>query len=453
MTVPEHIFRMYDIRGKSGKELSEDLSYTLGNEFSRLIPPTHPKRVVIGRDCRLTSGSYSNALCEGLRDAGIDVLDIGMVPTPLVYYSLFQRKVGGGIMITASHNPPEDNGFKLSIGQDSLHGEYIQTIGRMMQNPSRVRKSSRGNLESEDISPEYINFIKNNISIGRKISTVIDAGNGATSNVAPRLFEGLGLKPISLFCTPDGNFPNHHPDPTDISSLRSLIETVKSSSSDLGFAFDGDGDRIGVVDQSGRIYWGDELLVLFARDILKKRKGATIISEVKASDRLFAEIMRLGGTPLMWKTGHSLIKHKMKETGALLAGEMSGHIFFADRYFGYDDALYAAARLSELISNSDLTISELISGLPEAYVTPEIRINCGDKEKFYIVNKVKNHFTKLYSVNVIDGVRISFNDGWGLVRASNTGPSLVLRFEAKTKKRLAEIKQEVEEVLVEASRE
>ena len=355
-------------------------------------------------------------------------------------------------MITASHNPPEDNGFKLSIGQDSLYGEYIQTLGRMIKNPSRICKNLKGSLEFEDISSDYIHFIKNNIFIDKKISTVIDAGNGATSNIAPRLFGALGLKPVTLFCTPDGTFPNHHPDPTNPASLISLIETVKTNSSDIGFSFDGDGDRIGVVDKDGRIYWGDELLILFARDILNKRKGATVISEVKASERLFNEIMRLGGNPLMWKTGHSLIKSKMKETKALLAGEMSGHIFFADRYFGYDDALYAAARLSELISNSSASISELITGLPKAFVTPEIRINCEDKEKFFIVNKVRDHFTKLYPVNNIDGVRISFSDGWGLVRASNTGPALVLRFEAKTKERLEEIKQEVEGVLVEASR-
>lgn len=452
MIVHENIFRMYDIRGKSGNEISEDLSYTLGNEFTKLIPTSFPKRIVVGRDCRLTSKSYSEALVEGLRDGGIDVLDIGMVPTPLVYFSLFQRKVGGGIMITASHNPPEDNGFKLSIGQESLHGDAIQTLGRMIKNPSAICKNSKGSFEYEDISSEYISFIKNNVSIRNKISVVLDAANGATSNIAPKLFEELGLKPITLFCEPDGNFPNHHPDPTEPSSLISLIECVKSNSCDLGFSFDGDGDRIGVVDKTGRIYLGDELLMLFARDILKKKKGGTVISEVKASNRLFAEITKLGGNPIMWKTGHSLIKSKMRETGALLAGELSGHMFFADRYFGYDDAIYAAARLTELISNSNIAISEHLPEFSKSFTTPEMRIDCEDNEKFSVVNRVKDHFIKLYPVNDIDGVRISFNDGWGLVRASNTGPALVLRFEAKTKERLDEIKQEVEGVIVDASR-
>lgn len=452
MNLNENIFRMYDIRGKSGKEISEDLSYTLGNEFTKLIPTSLPKRIVVGRDCRLTSKAYADALILGLSDGGIDVLDIGMVPTPLVYFSLFQRKVGGGIMITASHNPPEDNGFKLSIGPDSMYGEDILTLFRMIKAPTRVCKSSKGLIENEDVSSDYISFFKKNISIDKKISITIDAGNGATSNIAPKLFKEIGLSPVTLFCTPDGNFPNHHPDPTNASTLTSLIDCVKSNSSDIGFSFDGDGDRIGVVDKAGRIYGGDELLILFVRDILKTRSGATIISEVKASDRLFSEIIKLGGNPLMWKTGHSLIKSKMRETGALLAGELSGHIFFADRYFGYDDALYAAARLSELISNSNLSISEHLSELSTTFTTPEIRIGCEDKFKFSIVKKVTEHFTKLYPTNDIDGVRISFTDGWGLVRASNTEPSLVLRFEATTKERLEEIKQEVEEVVVDASR-
>lgn len=451
MNVPSHIFRMYDIRGISGKELNEEFCYTLGNEFSKIIPNSYPKRVVIGRDCRLTSNSYASALIEGLRDGGIDIIDLGMVPTPLVYFALFRKKLGGGIVVTASHNPPEDNGFKLSLGQDSLKGDEIQALGKMIQNPSPIIKNHRGTLESEDISSEYIDFIKKNVSIVRPVSLVFDAGNGAASEISSLLFRELKLNSTSLFCEPDGNFPNHHPDPSDPGTLKHLLEKVRSISAEVGVAFDGDGDRIGVVDKHGRIYYGDELLILFARDVLSKNSGATIISEVKASERLFNEIIKCGGKPLMWKTGHSLIKSKMKETGALLAGEMSGHMFFADRYFGYDDAIYAAVRLTELLSKSQLTISEHLAGLPKSFLTPEIRIKCKEALKFRVVDSVKSHFKNIYPINDIDGVRISFKDGWGLVRASNTGPILVLRFEASDPERLQEIREEVEEVVLDAS--
>ncbi|HLB58694.1 MAG TPA: phosphomannomutase/phosphoglucomutase [Bdellovibrionota bacterium] len=451
MTFPAHVFRMYDIRGKAGEDLSEEFSYHLGNAFARLLLPGVTKNVAVGRDCRLTSEAYAESLIEGLRHAGVNVLDLGMIPTPLLYFSLFRRQIGGGIMVTGSHNPPEDNGFKLSLGHSSLFGDSIQKLKLLMG--EKPLKSSPGKRTFEDIKDEYLFFLEKDISLARPLNVVIDAGNGATSKVAPLLFSNIGAVCHTLFCEPDGNFPNHHPDPTQPENLRSLSDEVTSQNADIGIAFDGDGDRIGVIDKKGRIYWGDELLILFARDVLAKTPGAKIISEVKASQRLFQDISRHGGNPIMWKTGHSLIKAKMKETGALLAGEMSGHIFFADRYFGYDDAMYAGARLVEFLSHHSQSIEELLSDLSPSYLTPELRIPCRDQMKFEVVQNVKKHFSLKYPCIDIDGVRINFPDGWGLVRASNTQPVLVLRFEATSEEKLHAIRSEVEEVVTHASGE
>ncbi|MFC2074935.1 phosphomannomutase/phosphoglucomutase [Bdellovibrionota bacterium] len=451
MIINPNIFRMYDIRGRAGKDISEEFSYRLGRAYAQLMPKDLPRSVSVGRDCRLSSKIYSDALIDGLNDGGVNTLDLGMVPTPVLYFSLFHRDLGGGIVITGSHNPPEDNGFKLSSGRNAIYGPEIQKLAKLMSQTVLPKSPSRGTTESVDLVPEYLDYMEKNLNLSRPMKVVIDAGNGATSEIAPELFEKIGADVIPLFCSPDGKFPNHHPDPTQPETLVSLIEEVKRSGAEIGIAFDGDGDRIGVVDASGRIYWGDELLVLFSRSILRKNPGAMIISEVKASQRLYQEIENLGGKPLMWKTGHSLIKSKMRETGALLAGEMSGHIFFADRYFGYDDALYAAARLIELLSSTSKPINELLADLPKTSVTPEIRVPCEDEKKFSVVDKVRDHFSKYYDVNDIDGVRINFSDGWGLVRASNTQPALVLRFEASSDEKLEALQNEVREIVNNAS--
>lgn len=438
--VSKDIFREYDIRGVVERDLTEDVVELLGKGFGTYLRGYSADKISVGGDVRLSTENFRLALIKGLRSVGIDVIDIGIVPTPAQYFSMFTLPVSGGVMISGSHNPPDYNGFKLSINQAPVFGQEIQKIREIIE--SGHFASGKGGYEKTDVIEEYIKYIKKDIKIHKPMKVVLDSGNGAASLVAHRLFKEMGVETIDLFDSPDGNFPNHHPDPTVVDYIQDLIKTVKSSAADIGIGYDGDGDRIGVVDENGQIIWGDRLLIIFGREIIKKYPGAKIIFEVKCSQALPEMIEKYGGTPIMWKTGHSLLKKKMKEMGAPLAGEMSGHLFFADRYFGYDDAIYASARLVELLSQSDRTVSQLLHDLPEYFSTPEIRVDTvNDEEKFRIADQAKNYFSENFKVIDIDGVRILFGDGWGLVRASNTQPVLVLRFEARTLDRLNEIKE------------
>jgi phosphomannomutase / phosphoglucomutase len=398
----------------------------------------------VGRDCRLTSDRYAAAVTDGLRSTGLAVVDIGVCPTPMMYFSLFHWDLDGGIQVTGSHNPADYNGFKVCLGKEALHGEQIQDLRRRLD-AGRFR-SGAGTIEDRPVVPVYQDEIVRRVArLGREIAVVVDAGNGTGGPVAPPIYRRLGARVRELFCDMDGRFPNHHPDPTLSENMRDLIRTVTATGAELGIAFDGDADRIGVVDASGRIIWGDELLVVFARDVLARNPGSVIISEVKCSQRLYDDIARHGGRGIMWKAGHSLLKAKMRETGALLGGEMSGHIFFKERYFGYDDAIYAGARLLDILARSGKTIAELLADLPPAHTTPEIRVDCPDSLKFEVAERVRERFRAGgHEIVAVDGVRVRFPHGWGLVRASNTQPVLVLRFEAETPEELTEYRHIVE---------
>jgi phosphomannomutase/phosphoglucomutase len=446
MKVPANIFREYDVRGLVESELTDDLVLAFGKAFGTYAQRLNRKKIAVGRDVRLSADHFNAILQEGLLSTGCDVVDVGILPTPLLYFSLFQLPVDAGVMITASHNPSEYNGFKLCIGRDTIYGAEIQKIRILMEHEDFV--SGQGSASAvDDIIDRYKQFVRSNIKIGSSVRCVIDAGNGTAALVAPDLIRSLGCEVTELYCQPDGSFPNHHPDPTMEENLTDLIETVRREKAQVGLAFDGDSDRLGVVDEKGNILWGDQLLMVFARDILKKRSEGTVIFEVKCSKTLDETIRSLGGTPIMWKAGHSLIKGKMKETGAVLAGEMSGHLFFADDYYGYDDAIYAAARLLRIVSEREEPVSQFLSDIPKTYTTPEIRIDCPDESKFEVVQAVKEHYQETHPLIDVDGVRITFEGGWGLVRASNTQPALVLRFEADTSGRLKEIRDEVESIV------
>ncbi len=442
------IFREYDIRGLVDQDLNSEMVETLGKAFGSYIQDFKGKEIVVARDNRLSSKPYRDALISGIVSTGCNVLDIGEFPSPVFYFSLIHYKKDGGVMITASHNPPEFNGFKISRGYHSIYGEEIQELRKIIE--SGKFREGKGQLKNEDPGPAYLRCLKEKIKLERGLKVVVDAGNGTASELAPSLLEALGCQVTRLYCESDGRFPNHHPDPTLPENLKDLIATVKEEKADLGIAYDGDGDRLGVVDEKGEIIWGDRLMIIFAREILKKHPGARVIFEVKCSQSLTEEIEKAGGVPLMWKTGHSLIESKMQEEGALLAGEMSGHIYFADNYFGYDDAIFASGRLVEILSRTEKSLSQLLEGVTAYHSTPEIRMDCPDEKKFAVVEKVKSYFQERYETIDIDGVRILFGDGWGLVRASNTQAVLVLRFEAQTKSRLEEIKNlvmaKVEEV-------
>jgi len=438
--VNPNIFREYDIRGRVPEELNGETAYRLGHCFGAYYQSFGAKRISLGRDCRLSSPELRQGVMEGMMDAGIDVKDVGMVPTPLLYFSLHHLDVDGGIQITGSHNPPEYNGFKICLGKTTIYGEEIQKVRRIGESGSFPE--GKGSVEAKEVIQPYCEEILKRIRCGqvaRKV--VLDAGNGVAGLVAPELYGRMGIEVEKLFCEPDGRFPNHHPDPTLPENLKHLIQKVSDTSADLGIAFDGDADRIGVVDRKGKILWGDQLMILFSRDLLKRHPGAKIIGEVKCSQALYDDIRKNGGVPIMWKAGHSLIKGKMKEEGALLAGEMSGHLFFAERYFGYDDAIYAGARLLEILTTEDKEIEELLAGLPTLVSTPEIRIDCPDDQKFQIVDDLASEFKRQYQVIDVDGARVVFKDGWGLIRASNTQPVLVLRFEAEDQKTLQKIQK------------
>lgn len=438
-----NIFREYDIRGIVGEELTEETVSVISRAIGTFFRRNGAARIAIGRDMRRSSDLFADLLAGGLNDAGCDVLDIGMVPTPVLYYAAHTKSVDGGVMITGSHNPADHNGFKICLGTNAIYGRQIGEIGDIAASGDFI--SGSGTRTQIDILGEYCEEIAARLSLGgRKIKAVVDAGNGMGGVTALPIYERLGVEVIPLFPEPDGHFPNHHPDPTVPENLQPLASAVEDNNADLGIAFDGDGDRIGVVDETGRTIWGDELMIVLARAVLSERPGATIIGEVKCSQNLFDDIRRHGGKALMWKAGHSLIKAKMKETGAALAGEMSGHIFFADRFYGFDDAAYAGGRILEILSKTDKPFSALFADIPQTFSTPEIRIACRDDKKFEIVNRIAEFYKSNYEVITIDGARINFPNGWGLVRPSNTQAILVLRFEADSPEHLSEIQRNVE---------
>lgn len=448
MKINPQIYREYDIRGVVDKDLTPEIIRRLGRGFGTYMTRLGHSELVVGRDGRLSSKAFGDALIEGLISTGCHIVDIGLCPTPVYYFSIFHLDKEGGVMVTGSHNPPEFNGFKVSVGKSTIFGEEIQKLGRLTEKGDF--STGRGNLSKKDIIRSYQDYLEKNIRLERKLKVVIDAGNGTAGAVAGPLLKSLGCGVEELFCEVDGRFPNHFPDPTIPENLKDLIDRVKKIGADVGIGYDGDADRIGVVDDRGSIIWGDQLMILFAREILKDNHGATFVAEVKCSQNLFADIEKHGGKAIMWKTGHSLIKEKMKEEKAVLGGEMSGHIFFAHRYFGYDDAIYASCRLIELLSRTEKKLSQLLDDVPKTMITPEIRVDCPDEIKFNVVEKVKETLRKDYPMIDVDGVRVQFEGGWGLVRASNTQPALVLRFEALTQDRLSKIKTFVEETVQKA---
>jgi phosphomannomutase/phosphoglucomutase len=443
----QNIFREYDIRGIVGEQLTDETVAALAGAIGTFFRQNGAKRIAVGYDARESGPRFCELLSQGLNENGCDALLIGMVTTPVLYHTAFTKDVDGGVMITGSHNPPDHNGFKICLGKETLFGAQIQEIREiaLSEPPALAGGQTRGSVESMDVLDDYCRDLVSRIDLGpRKLKVVVDAGNGMGGVTAVPVYRELGIELIELFTEPDSTFPNHHPDPTVPENVQDVIAAVREHNADVGIAFDGDGDRIGVVDETGRIIWGDELMILFSREILAKSPGATIIAEVKCSQTLFDDIEKRGGNPMMWKAGHSLIKAKMKETGAALAGEMSGHIFFADRFYGFDDATYAGARLLEILSKTDKPLSALLADLPKTFSTPELRVPCSDETKFDVVERIAAHFARDHEVITIDGARILFEDGWGLVRASNTQAILVLRFEAHSDEHLNEIRSEVE---------
>jgi phosphomannomutase/phosphoglucomutase len=459
--VPENIFRQYDIRGVFEKDLTLEVAEALGRVFAAYLLKVQnlkKAKVSIGMDVRISSTAIKDALIAGLTSSGIDCVDLGECPTPLQYFSIHHLNLDGGIMITGSHNPPEYNGFKLSAGKNTIHGQEIQNLKTLMKNEHHhllPTGPETGKIESFDVIEAYLDYIKTNYGphpvLDTPIKVVLDSGNGTAGPVAPPLIRAIGCEVTELFSEKDGTFPNHHPDPTVEENLVDLISTVKKEGADFGVAYDGDADRIGVVSDTGEVIWGDQLMIIFARDILETSPGATVVGEVKCSQVLYDEITKAGGNAVMWKTGHSLIKSKMKELGAAMAGEMSGHIFFADKYFGFDDAVYATTRLVEIMTkermkNPDFKFSMLLDGLPETFSTPEIRVECPDAEKFNVVRDMSDTVAEgeeglaVKEVVTIDGLRVIFDGGWALMRASNTQPALVMRFEADSVELLERMK-------------
>ena len=431
------IFRQYDIRGTVGKDLTPEVAELVGRAFGTVLGRQGGTAAAVGRDCRLSSPEMTEALVRGILSSGIDVLDIGLVPTPVLYSALFHLAVQGGVMVTGSHNPPEMNGFKVAVGESTIHGAQITELYELIRDDDLAH--GQGQYASKDIVADYLGEIKSRIQLDRPLKVVVDAGNGTAGPWVPGLLEDLGCQVTPLFCEMDGRFPNHHPDPTKVEAMQTLIAEVKRTGADAGIGFDGDSDRIGVVDDQGQIAWGDRLLALLSREVLAQQPGAPIIFEVKCSQALVEEIERLGGRPIMWQTGHSLIKEKMKVEDAPLAGEMSGHLFFADEYYGFDDAIYAACRILRLLGQQSRPLSELLAEIPSYPNTPEIRVDCADAVKFRVVQEVGDDFRRDFETVDVDGVRVLFGDGWGLLRASNTQSVLVLRFEAHTPERLEQI--------------
>jgi phosphomannomutase/phosphoglucomutase len=449
-----HVFREYDIRGVADRDFPDAFVEQLGRALGTFWARRGAARVALGRDCRLSSPRLHEALLRGLLRTGLEVADIGMAPTPLLYFTVFHYDLDGGVQITGSHNPPEDNGFKIMAGKATLSGADIAELCAMIERGDLVDRSG-GRVTPLDPTPSYVGFVRGNVRLSagdqKRPRFAVDAGSGAGGPLALAAMRAVGLDPVPLLCDPDGRFPVHHPDPSLPENLELLVSTVREHSLDLGIALDGDADRIGVVDRHGHVIFGDKLLALLARDVLATRPGAAILGEVKCSQVLYDDIAKHGGRPILWKTGHSLIKRKMKEEGALLAGEMSGHVFFADRFFGFDDAVYASLRLLEILARTGLRVDELLADLPVTFSTPEIRVDCPDATKFDVVARVLAQYRPTHRVIDVDGARVVFPDGaWGLVRASNTQPVLVLRFEAGSAERLAEVRAEVESVVARA---
>lgn len=448
----KNIFREYDIRGVYDKDFDLDFAYKLGKAWTSFVVKKRGVKspvASIGYDARLSSPAIAQAVIDGMKDSGAKVYTLGLITSPVSYFSTFTLEdISGGIMITGSHNPPEYNGFKISVGKTTIHGSEIQMLREIIENEDYVE--GQGEEVEYDIITPYIKRYKEEFKDLKPIKVVLDCGNGSAGSVTKELYQAAGLDPVILFEEPDGTFPNHHPDPTVEHNLTDLKAAVKEHGAAVGIGFDGDADRIGVVDENGKMILGDELMVIFARDILKTNVGEKIVGDVKCSDRMYTDIEKSGGVPVMWKTGHSLIKEKIKADKAPFGGELSGHIFFADRNYGYDDAPYAGLRLIEIISKTGKKTSELLEGLPSAFNTPEIRIDTTEEKKHLIVEKLVEKFSKTsdeYTVNLQDGIRISFKDGWALARASNTQPVLVLRFEATSEESLSTIREQFESVV------
>jgi phosphomannomutase/phosphoglucomutase len=442
-TLNPEIIREYDIRGVADHDFTDENCYLLGRAIGTFERRAGKKRITIGRDARLHSPRIRAGVLKGLLESGLEVTDVGMCATPLLYFSVNHWEMDGGVMITASHNPAPDNGIKICVGKSTIHGADLRKIGEMVEQRDFVSEM-RGRVVERAVLPDYVDYVSSQIRAPRKLRVAIDAGNGTGGVPALPIFQRLGHEVIELYTEPDGRFPNHHPDPTVVDNLKDLIATVREKHCDVGIAYDGDADRLGVVDEEGRPVWGDQLMILFSRAILEKQKGGTFIAEVKCSRTLYDDVPKHGGRIIMWKTGHSLIKQKMKEEHAVLAGEMSGHMFFADRYYGFDDAIYSSARLAEILSETGKRVGELLADVPKMFSTPEIRVAAPEARKFQIVEQLKQRFVKKYEVIDIDGARINFPGGWGLVRASNTQAMLVLRFEAKDEPTLDAIRAEVE---------
>jgi phosphomannomutase / phosphoglucomutase len=468
MKIPRHAFREYDIRGVADEDLTDELAHALGRTFASLLRESAPPssraatergarpRVAVGRDGRLSSDRLFAALTGGLLDGGADVTAIGVGPTPLLYFAAHHLRTDGAAMITASHNPAPDNGFKLMWGRASFFGADLQHLADLIERGAAHSDAppSRGALTNVDLEPAYIDSVRRSSRLDHtNVRLVVDGGNGAGGPLGVATLRALGFDPDPLYCEIDGRFPNHHPDPTVLENLEALQKRVIETGALLGVAWDGDGDRLGAVDETGEVVWGDQLLILFARALLREHPGALILGEVKCSETLYADIAKHGGRPLVWKTGHSLIKTKMKQDNALLAGEMSGHMFFADRWPGFDDAIYATVRLLEIVAREGKGLRELLADVPKTFSTPELRVDCPDAIKFDAVRRVLARYLSTHRVVDIDGARVDFGDGaWGLCRASNTQPALVLRFEARSLARRDEVRAEMEREVADAVR-
>ncbi len=474
MILPSHVFREYDIRGVADRDLTDGLTRAIGGGLGEMLAESRqvvsqrtsaPLRIAVGRDCRLSSPRLHDALVGGLADAGVQVVDVGVGPTPMLYFAVHHLAVDGGVMITGSHNPAEDNGFKMMRGKGSFYGADIQALRERLETRGETRGVAAAGgprpPEARDVTGAYVDYMRSAVTLGahaKGMRVVVDGGNGSGGPLGLACMRALGVDPDPLFCEMDGRFPNHHPDPTVPKNLEALIDRVRKTKARVGIAYDGDADRLGAVDSDGTIVWGDRLMILFSRALLKTNPGAAILGEVKCSQTLYDDIARHGGRPIMWKTGHSLIKTKMKEEHALLAGEMSGHLFFADRYFGYDDAIYASLRLLEILSQDPRSIGEMLADVPRTFATPEIRVDCPDAIKFEVVRRVTLRYKGEKGMKVVDldGARIQFGTpdapAWGLVRASNTGPVLVMRFEAGTLAERDRLHRDVEAVVAEERR-
>ncbi len=438
MAISKDIFRAYDIRGVVENALTPDAVQQIGQAFATEALSQNQKTVVIGRDGRLSSPELAQRLSQGLRAGGCDVIDIGMVPTPVLYYATHKLKTGTGIMVTGSHNPPQYNGLKMLIDGNTLYGDGITALYQMIIE-DRVNNGS-GTHNEQDVVPDYMDTIVNDIKLEKPLNIAVDCGNGVAGVLATELFTRLGCNVTELFCDVDGNFPNHHPDPSKPENLIDMQNVMKENALDIGLAFDGDGDRVGILDDKQNILWADRQMMLYAADVLKRKPGALIIFDIKSTSNLQTVIKNLGGEPLMWKTGHSFIKAKMKETGAELAGEMSGHIFFKERWFGFDDGLYSAARMLEIVSQHDETSSAIFDALPDSFNTPELQIDFAEGEHYKFMQKFIDQASfENANIVTIDGIRVNYANGWGLIRPSNTTPCLVLRFEANDEKTLSDI--------------